>query len=118
MHELAITESVVRSVERHCDGRRVDEVTLVIGRLSGVVADSVRFCFDLCTQGTVVEGARLEIIDAPGRAHCRTCDRDVELPDLIALCPCGSADLDITAGQELRIESVEVFTAEDVEVDG
>lgn len=105
---MAITESVVRAVAERCDGRHVEEVTLVIGRLSGVVADSVQFCFELCTHGTDLEGARLEIVDVPGQARCRTCDREVELADFIALCPCGSADLDVLAGEELSIRSVEL----------
>ncbi len=105
---MAITQSVVQSVAERCEGRRVDLVTLKIGRLSGVVADSVQFCFELCTMGTALEGAGLQIIDVPGQARCRTCEELVELPDLIALCPCGSADLEIVGGQELLIQSVEV----------
>lgn len=108
MHEMAITQSVVRSVTERCRGRRVEQVTLVIGRLSGVVADSVAFCFELATAGTELEGATLEIVDVAGRARCRTCCDEVELPDFIALCPCGSADLEIMAGEELAIRSVEV----------
>ena len=105
---MAITESVVRAVAERCEGRSVEQVTLVIGALSGVVADSVSFCFELCTMGTALEGAALEIVSVPGRARCRSCDEQVELPDFIALCPCGSADLEIVAGQELSIRSVEV----------
>lgn len=108
MHEMAITQSVVQAVADRCEGRKVDQVTLLIGRLSGVMADSVRFCFDLCTMGTDLEGVSLNIVDVPGRAHCRECGGLVELSDFIALCPCGSADLEILAGQELSIQSVEV----------
>lgn len=108
VHELAITQSVVQAVADRCEGREVDQVTLLIGRLSGVVAESVEFCFELCTMGTELEGAVLNIVDVPGQARCRTCEELVELPDFIALCPCGSADLEIIAGQELSIQSVEV----------
>lgn len=108
LHELAITQSVVQAVAERCAGRRVAQVTLVVGRLSGVVSDSVRFCFDLCTMGTELQGSRLDIVDVAGRARCRTCLETVDLPDLIALCPCGSADLEIVAGEELSIRSVEV----------
>ncbi|CAN5291053.1 hydrogenase maturation nickel metallochaperone HypA [soil metagenome] len=108
MHELSITESIVDAVVQKVDGSRVRRVTLVIGRLSGIVGDSVRFCFELCTQGTALEGAELEIIDVPGRALCLTCHAEVELPDLIPLCPCGSAQVEIVGGQELTIKQVEV----------
>ena len=108
MHELAITESVVAQVHERLPDARVAVVTLEIGRLSGVVADSVRFCFDLCTPGTSLEGSRLEIVDIPGRAHCRSCGAVVELYRPIPICPCGSCDVDILGGEELRIKQVEV----------
>jgi hydrogenase nickel incorporation protein HypA/HybF len=109
MHELAITQSVVTTVSEQLGSAKVTAVTLEIGLLSGVVADSVRFCFDLCAQGTILEGARLEIIEVPGRGYCRQCQADVEIEDSIPLCTCGSADLEILSGQQLKITQVEVI---------
>ena len=57
MHELAITEGLVDAVTERLPGGEVTCVRLEIGALSGVVADSVRFCFDLVTEGTNLEGA-------------------------------------------------------------
>jgi hydrogenase nickel incorporation protein HypA/HybF len=108
MHELAITESIVSSVAERVAGRRVTRVVLEIGRLSGVVPDAVRFCFDLCAEGTELAGASLDIVQRPGRACCRTCGQECEFEDPLALCGCGSADLDVREGQELRIREVEV----------
>jgi hydrogenase nickel incorporation protein HypA/HybF len=108
MHELSITESVVATVSEHVGSSPVRSLTLEIGRLSGVVPDAVRFCFEVCAQGTPCEGARLEIVDVPGRARCRDCANEIELPDAIALCPCGSANLAITGGQQLRIRQLEI----------
>jgi hydrogenase nickel incorporation protein HypA/HybF len=79
-----------------------------IGALTAVVPDAMRFCFDLVTAGTLAQGARLDIEQRPGGAHCRTCGDDFALPDAILLCPCGSADVHVTAGRELRILSMEV----------
>lgn len=109
VHELAITQSVVAQVAERLGDTRVRVVTLEIGQLSGVVADSVRFCFDLCAEGTSLEGARLDILDIPGRALCRRCRTDFALSDHVMLCSCGSADLEITGGQELTIKTVEVI---------
>ena len=108
MHELAITESIVESVEDRVHGAKVLRVALVIGKLSGVVPDALRACFDICAEGTVLEGAALDIEETPGRARCRDCETQVELLDTIALCPCGSANLAMLSGQELKIRSVEV----------
>ncbi len=107
MHELAITESLV-AVTARLPGRRVACVRLEIGALSGVVADSVRFCFDIVTEGTSLEGARLEIAQPPASCHCRICGGDFEPDGPITICPCGSAEVTVLAGQELKITSVVV----------
>ena len=52
VHELAITESIVAAVVERMADTPVRRVRLAIGRLSGVVPDAVRFCFDLVTAGT------------------------------------------------------------------
>lgn len=108
MHELAITQSVVDAVCERAAGRPVHTVRVRVGTLTAVVADSMRFCFDLITEGTVAEGAELEIDQPPGAGHCRACATDFTLTDLVLLCPCGSADVDITAGRELQIISMKV----------
>ena len=108
MHELAITESVVQAVTERLPDARITCVRLEIGALSGVVADSVRFCFDLVAEGTNAEGARLEIIEPPGRCSCRVCGQEFAPDGQIALCPCGSAEVAVLAGQDLRIASVQV----------
>ncbi|MQA13533.1 MAG: hydrogenase maturation nickel metallochaperone HypA [Pseudonocardiaceae bacterium] len=108
MHELSITQSVVDTVCERMPDATVRRIRLDIGRLSGVVADSVRFCFDLVAEGTVLDGAVLEIVESPGRARCRACDAEFEVNDLLALCGCGAQELELLAGQELMIKEVEV----------
>ncbi|WP_327294705.1 MULTISPECIES: hydrogenase maturation nickel metallochaperone HypA [unclassified Streptomyces] len=108
MHELSITQSVVDMVCERAEGRPVRTVSVRVGVLTAVVAESMRFCFDLITAGTVAEGARLEIDQPPGAARCRTCEQDFALPDPVLLCPCGSADVEITSGRELQIISMKV----------
>ncbi|MDX6297027.1 MAG: hydrogenase nickel incorporation protein HypA/HybF [Nocardioidaceae bacterium] len=108
MHELAITESVVDAVLERTGDRQVTTVRLKIGRLAGVVPDAMRFCFDLVTAGTSLEGAVLEIEEPAGQARCRSCGDVFRLSDLILLCPCGSADVQVLAGRELLVSSVEV----------
>jgi hydrogenase nickel incorporation protein HypA/HybF len=67
MHELSITRNVVAIVSEKAVGQRVTRVRLEIGRLSAVVPDSIRFCFDICAQGTPLEGAELEIVESAGQ---------------------------------------------------
>jgi hydrogenase nickel incorporation protein HypA/HybF len=108
VHELAITEGVVEAVTGRLPGARITCVRLEIGALSGVAADSVRFCFDLVTDGTDLQGARLEITEPAGRCRCRVCGSEFEPDGPILLCPCGSADISVLNGQDLKITSVMV----------
>jgi hydrogenase nickel incorporation protein HypA/HybF len=108
MHELAITQSVVAAVLDRTGDRTVTVVRVRVGRLAGVVADSMRFCFELVTAGTTLEGAVLEIEEPPGAAHCRSCGADFGLAELVPFCSCGSTDVDVVAGRELMVCSVEV----------
>jgi hydrogenase nickel incorporation protein HypA/HybF len=109
VHEMAITQSVVHAVCERMGDAQVRRVCLEIGTLSGVVADSVRFCFDLITEGTTLEGASLEIVQPSGKARCRDCGVEFALDDLLMLCACGSANRELLAGEELRIREVEVL---------
>jgi hydrogenase nickel incorporation protein HypA/HybF len=109
VHELAITESVVAAVAERTGDARVTRVVLEVGCLSGVVPDSVAFCFDLCTQGTTLEGATLDIVSVPAHGRCLACAAELEVRDPLACCACGGVPHDLTGGQELRIKEVEVI---------
>ncbi|MFL6142100.1 MAG: hydrogenase maturation nickel metallochaperone HypA [Labedaea sp.] len=112
MHELSLTQAVVDAITDRMGDARITCVRLEIGRLSGVVVDSIRFCFDLVAEGTTLHGARLEIDEPSGRARCRACATEFTVDDPIVLCPgCDSANVAVLSGLDLRILSVEVDTA-------
>lgn len=66
----------------------------------------MRFCFELVTTGTPLEGAVLEIEEPEGRAHCVACGLEFTLTDPLLLCRCGSADVRVLSGRELAVASV------------
>ncbi len=107
MHELSITQSVVDVVTRRMGDAKIRRVRLEVGRLSGLVPDSVRFCFEMVAAGTTCEGAVVEIDEPCGHARCRTCGSAFETGDILPLCGCGSADIAVEGGRELRIREVE-----------
>ena len=108
LHELAITQSLVDAVADHTDGAPVKVVHVRVGKLSGVVPDAMRFCFELVTDGTPLHGARLDIEEPDGLGRCRCCEQEFPLADLVLLCPCGSADVELLAGRELSVSAVEL----------
>jgi hydrogenase nickel incorporation protein HypA/HybF len=108
VHELAITQTIVDTVCERAGGRPVLSVKVEVGALTAVVPAAMQFCFELIVEGTVAEGALLDIDMRPGATHCRACGADTEINDPIVLCRCGSADVDVVAGRELQIVSMKV----------
>jgi hydrogenase nickel incorporation protein HypA/HybF len=108
MHELAIMESLVSAAQEGAAGAQVRAIRLEVGVLSGVVPDALRFCFDVCTRGTCLEQARLEIAEIAGRGRCDRCGLELAIDSLAALCPCGAAGLQVLTGQELLLKHLEL----------
>jgi hydrogenase nickel incorporation protein HypA/HybF len=87
----------------------VRAVMLELGALSHVEEESLRFCFDAVTRGTVAEGARLDVLATPGRAWCMPCSEEVALARLGDACPrCGSFQLQVTQGEAMKVKEIEV----------
>jgi hydrogenase nickel incorporation protein HypA/HybF len=110
MHELPITEGILKIATEAADGRPITTIHLVVGELSSIVDDSVQFYFDMLSKGTVAEGAVLDFQRRTATVICLDCGRSFEvrapLPDA---CPhCGGTRLKVTGGRELRVESIEV----------
>lgn len=112
MHEMAICESIRIALEDEAKRQafdRVERVALEIGPLCGVEIEALRFGFDVVMRGSIAETARLEIIEIPAEAWCMRCGKTVAIKQRFDACAhCGSHQLQVTAGEELRIKELEV----------
>lgn len=108
MHELSIANSVVEICAEQANGARVRSVTLEIGKLSAVMPDAIRFCFDVCAKDTAVEGATLQIVEIPGQARCLACGATLDIEVPFGQCDCGSENIELISGQQLKIRQMEV----------
>ena len=108
MHELGITQNIIAIVTENAKGKKVQRVLLEIGKLSAIMPESIKFCFDICAKDTILEGAILEILEIPGMAKCRECGTNFYVEKPFGICECGSIKLDIIAGEELKIKEIEV----------
>ncbi len=84
-------------------------MALDIGKLSAIMPDAIRFCFDVCTKDTLLEQATLEINEIPGLGRCQSCGEEIELTQLFGQCRCGSNIITCIAGEELKIKEIEVY---------
>jgi hydrogenase nickel incorporation protein HypA/HybF len=111
MHELSIADAVVTIASRHAAGRRVTRVELRVGHLRQVVPEALSFAFELVAQGTEVEGAELVMEEVPATVRCRDCGAETVLEAFPAHCrACGALDVEVTGGDELLVDSLELET--------
>jgi len=110
MHELSLAQEIVDLVGRHVAAEQLASVRAVkvrLGRFSGVVADSLDFCFGAIVNGGPLEAARLEIETVSARAACAVCHRTAEVEGPTLACPsCGAADLRLVSGSEIDVVEV------------
>jgi len=108
VHELGIVQQVVEICAAASGGARITRIVLEVGAFAAVLPDAMRFCFDAATEGTVAEGAVLDIVEIPGLGRCRACGREMEMDRPFVRCACGETDFEWLAGDELRIKAMEV----------
>ena len=112
MHEMALAESVLEIVAdaaRKNGATQVRAVRLAVGRLSHVEPEALRFAFDVVTRHGIAHGARLEILATDGTAWCMRCSDAVPLARLGDACPrCGSYQLQVSGGDDLRVQDIEI----------
>jgi hydrogenase nickel incorporation protein HypA/HybF len=107
MHELSIAQAIVDVAARHAGDARVERVFVRIGHLRQVVPPALEFAFGLVAEGTPVEGAELVMEIVPAAGRCRACGTESELAGFPLLCAaCGSADLELTRGEELLVDAL------------
>jgi hydrogenase nickel incorporation protein HypA/HybF len=112
MHEMSLAESVLQIIEdaaRQQGFTCVRAVWLEIGQLACVEQESLRFSFDAVMRDSIADQARLEITETAGQGRCAKCSLEMPVPALYAACPnCGSYEIQVTGGDEMRVKELEV----------
>ena len=84
-------------------------IRMKVGAFSGVVAESLEFCFSAVTAGTVLSEARLEIAAVPFRVRCEQCGQEFENDIGFVVCPqCAGTQTTIVSGRELQVSEIEL----------
>ena len=112
-----IVETVLGEAAKH-NAKEVAEVHLVIGKLTFLGLEQVRFSYKVLTEGTILENSKLLIETKDGVVKCGSCGYEgsfnyeddpvyhVQIPTL--LCPkCGNT-VKIVGGRECTIKSVKL----------
>ncbi len=112
MHELSIAQGILDLVRQHVpetQASQVRNVELRLGRMCGVVPESLSFCFEAVVAGSPFAQARLAIEQVPVRGVCRAYAATFEISEPVCLCPgCGSGQVRMTSGDEMHVVQIEL----------
>ncbi len=113
MHELGIASEIVSvisdSLKEQNIRQPVKTVRLTVGEMRQIVPDSLQFCFDSLTQGTLLDGAVLEITHIRLAGTCSSCGREIEFTEPPFHCPhCAGTEMKMERGFELDVTSFEI----------
>ena len=112
MHEQSIVESLLSLALEKAEkakANRIIRIYLVVGEFSGVVEEAVDFYFSFLSKNTIAADASLFYSHIPAQLRCRNCDEIFTPEKLDFHCPkCKEQQVEIVAGRELYIDSMEV----------
>ena len=117
MHELSVVQNIVETTRAILAERGIDKasfLTLVIGKHTGIVPSYVEMYYAEVCEGTALADSELRIETVETEYFCRDCGhvfspvtyehdhlhREEHCPE------CGSEDLEVIAGNEMRIKEV------------
>ena len=110
MHELSIAMSMIEIAVSHAqeaNAKKINQIEIEIGELSGVVASALEFSFEAACRDTLAEGAELALTIVPAKAECENCKKQFSVDSLFAQCPqCQDLKVNVISGQELKIKSI------------
>jgi hydrogenase nickel incorporation protein HypA/HybF len=110
VHELSVCASIADIVTRQAAGRAVSVINVRAGQLRQIVPDTLVYCWALLVGDTSLAGSRIVVETVPARIRCRSCARTAEVGDLpvFACAGCGGIDVEVVAGEEFLIISLEL----------
>jgi hydrogenase nickel incorporation protein HypA/HybF len=112
MHELSVTESLLKIAVEHAekaDAQRVTDLHIVIGDLASMVDDSIQFYWDIIARDTIAEQATLHFRRLPAQLQCNTCSEKYQPTEKELICPnCHGVGAKIISGEEFFLESIDV----------
>ena len=110
MHELSIATSILKTATQEVEkikGKKVEEIFLEIGKISGIEISSLEFAWKQCMKETVLDGAKVHINEPKGYARCAECDHEFEITKIYDSCPkCSSPFKEVITGQEMKIKKL------------
>lgn len=116
MHELAVTEGLLKVVLRHAElnnAQKVLGVVLRIGEMSDFEEEWLQKYYDYLSRGTIAEGAKLQVERCPASFRCEDCREeytvDIRKRQQFSCPACGGSKITLIGGREFEIKELQVI---------
>ncbi len=125
MHEFSVTSQMVQSVLDEAQkqkAKRVLEVHLVIGKLTYLGREQVKFAYKVLVKGTLMERSKLFIEEKDAKVKCPNCGYEGEIghkndpkyhvtdtPIITLHCPKCKFNVKIVGGRECLIKTIKLI---------
>lgn len=110
MHEMSVAVALLDRVlaEAALGGlRTVTQVSVELGALQSIEPDLLQEAFGAAAEGSLAQGARLDIQACEAAARCLACGQGFKPTYQSFVCPgCGKAEVKILRGKELFLLSL------------
>ena len=121
MHEFSMTTQIVNYVleaaKKH-NAKQVNEVHLIIGKLTFLSLEQVKFTYNILVKNTIMEDSKLHIEEKDGVVKCDNCgyagdlkyedDPVYHVPSPTLNCPKCEGVVNIVGGKECTIKSIKL----------
>lgn len=114
MHELSIMKNILEVVLEYgvqARAQKISRININAGAFTEFVPRYAQLYFDMISQNTIAEKAKIHINTTPAIVKCRLCgqETEIDIKHLIKTCTnCRSEQIELIAGRELQIDSIEI----------
>ena len=112
MHELSVAESIVDIVKDYVPVNDLPNVRIIkvqVGEMSGVVSDSLEFCYEAIKTDTVLKNSVLVIEKIPFLVYCNDCKTETtNIYGMRSCSNCGSFQTDVVSGTDMKVSEIEL----------
>ena len=94
---------------KNSNAKKITNVTLVLGELSGLQEESIRVYFENLSKGNILEGAKLIVKPVKSKLKCKDCGVIFEHEKSNFNCPkCSGLGILTNSGKEFYIDNIEI----------
>ena len=113
MHEITILVQLVHTVEKEARANhiaeKIDTIVVQVGQLTSIVPKYLTEYYPNVTEGTLLEGSRLEVEVIKGNGLCHHCNKVFGIVQHKEKCPiCQRKDWEMLSGQEFILKEIRI----------